>query len=156
MVKYGHDYESMKSERIEPYWWKTFVSIWKKCSTAEGHGQYQTDKTTFMCSCPAWLRSQFFLCKHIVQQRQCPKYHQVTIRRSPPFIIIDESSTRVIANVDDELLLYPSNQANEAIPSPPQVDHLTPISMEQLFTSSINSAVIDSAEPHTMYSMLEN
>ena len=108
-----------------------------------------------MCSCPAWLRSQLFLCKHIVQHRQCPKYHQVTIRRSPPFIVIDETSTRVIANVDDEHLLYPSNKANEAIPSPPQVDHLTPISMEQLFTSSINSAAIDFVEPHYVQHVTE-
>lgn len=114
MTKYKHDYNAMKSGRNKPYWWRAFVTMWKKCSEAEIRGQYQTDKQNFMCSCPAWLKSQFFICKHLVGDMPCPNYHQVTIRRNPPFLIIDRNSTRLIANIDDEFMGDPSSTVSFA------------------------------------------
>ena len=61
-----HNYEHMKSGRERSFRWKTFVCIWKKCFTGEGHGKYNYYKNTFMCSCTDWLRSLLFLWKHIV------------------------------------------------------------------------------------------
>lgn len=113
MVKFDHEYEALKLGRKKPFWWNAFVSMWKKASTSVINGAYHTDQANFICSCPAWLRSQYFICKHLVQDMACPHYHQITIRRSPPFVIIDNNSARLIANVDNEQLsLECSNDHN--------------------------------------------
>lgn len=104
MNKYKHDYGALKSGRKKPYWWKSFVSTWRQCANTAIAGNYITDTHNFICSCPAWLRSQFFICKHLVQGQRCPKYHEVTIKRSQPFIQISPESSRKTANVDDEEL----------------------------------------------------
>lgn len=61
----------------------------------------------FICNCQSWWRSQFFICKHLVHTIQVPQYHQVTIRRQPPCITIDNSSTAVKMNIDDEEMRTP-------------------------------------------------
>lgn len=111
MNKYQHDYTAMYSGRKKPYWWKSFVLTWKKCSASDLGGQYHTDHQNFICSCPAWLRSQWFICKHLVHERTCPNYHHITIRRNAPFITIEHDAIRSRANVDDEEISTQSEQA---------------------------------------------
>lgn len=43
-----------------------------------------------------------FLCKHLIGEKRCPQYRDVTIRRSHPFISISHKSTTPRANVDNE------------------------------------------------------
>ena len=45
---------------------------------------------------------KFFLCKHLTSGHDCPRYHEVNLNRSPPFIIIDKNSARRRANIDHE------------------------------------------------------
>lgn len=63
---------------------------------------YSTDSQTFTCSCTAWLRSPFYLCKHLTRDHPVPMYRELTIRRTPPFIKICKNTTRCRANIAGE------------------------------------------------------
>lgn len=107
LPKICNDYHALHLGLRKPFWWKSFVKTWKNCKMMPVHHSYTTNREMFTCSCPSWQRAQFFLCKHLVFGKECPKYRQVTINRKQPFLVIDEASTRVRANIDDEEFIGP-------------------------------------------------
>lgn len=100
LLKFSEDYECYNLGLKKPHWWKHFVAMWKRTSSTTINDTYITDKKNFTCSCPFWLSSQFFICKHLTNNTPCPKYHEVSINRVPPFLVIDSKSTRRTANFD--------------------------------------------------------
>lgn len=63
---------------------------------------YSTVHQMFTCSCPAWLKSPFFLWKHLTRDQPVPLYRELIIGRTPSFIQICENTTRCRANIDGE------------------------------------------------------
>ena len=47
---------------------KEFKKEWKQYEKREirSNNQYFTDPTKWICSCPAYIHSHFFLCKHLI------------------------------------------------------------------------------------------
>lgn len=137
MRKFVCDYKSLALGVKKPFWWKLFVRSWKLCSASKEHNTYDTCLRMFTCSCLAWQRSQFFLCKHLVGNLACPTYRQVTVNRSPPFVVIDKNSTRVRANIDNEDVIITvdektsSSNSEEAI-NPGNADSRTMNSQEPI------------------------
>lgn len=76
------------------------VQTGKDCKSAPPSGTCFTSKNPYTCS--SWTRAQFSLCKHHVQGRDGFLYKQIFANLTPPVIVIDESSTRVCANIDNE------------------------------------------------------
>lgn len=95
MPKFTSDYQLMMSERKKPSWWRTFVHTWNKCAETPIRGTYEIDRVNWTCSCPAYLRNPFLLCKHLVQGTDLPAYRDL-IRRHPPFLEIRREPNRVI------------------------------------------------------------
>lgn len=102
MPNFRWDNNSHLNSHFRPSCWRAFVREWKISRSNEIQTNWETNSTLFMFSCPAWLRSSFFLCTHLISETPCPGYRQVTIWRSSPFFEIDVDSSRVRANVDDE------------------------------------------------------
>lgn len=102
MRKYSDDYKAYCEGYLKPWWWKEFLKSWKTCSKEQLNRNYITNSNLFICSCLAWQRSQDFFCKHLVHGQEPPEYGQVTLRRSPLFIIVDRKSKRTRANIDEE------------------------------------------------------
>jgi len=117
LVKFQADYEALISGRKKPYWWYAFVKEWRRCGSAEHHDEYHTDTNLFICSCPAWMKSKFFICKHICKDKQVPAYRQLRINRSPPFIQISATQDRLRADIDGEEL--PNFPIQEHVTSDP-------------------------------------
>lgn len=86
MAKFLHDYDSLVLGRNKPFWWKAFVSEWKKCAQSDVQGNSFTDTDNFICSCRTWMRSQYFLCKNLVHDESYPypKYHKVRLTKVHP------------------------------------------------------------------------
>jgi hypothetical protein len=58
----------VKREKAD--WRKAFKKEWKELSTRViNNNAYLTDSNNWICGCPAFLISRFFICKHIVQQK---------------------------------------------------------------------------------------
>lgn len=116
LPKISNDYQALYHGSNKPHWWKAFVRTWKQCKQAQPSGRdYYTDSYNYICTCPAWQRAQFFLCKHIVQDMDCPLYKQISLNRSPPFIVIDKTTERDRANIDnEELICSVDQQASES------------------------------------------
>lgn len=112
ILKFRCDYNSYISGSKKPYLWKVFSREWKrhKEKSVFQMNEYHTDTRNFMCSCPSWLRSQVFLCKHIVKDMDHPHYHQVTMNRKPPFVVIDRESKRLYMYIDEPLLALSPNR----------------------------------------------
>lgn len=92
LMKFINDFEAFKTGVDKPYWWKQFVITWNDCASCLVRHIYDTNSVIFTCPCSAWLRIQFFLYKHLIQNRKCSFYHQVTLNRVKPFIVINEDS----------------------------------------------------------------
>lgn len=92
MTKFDHCYEALINGHKKPERWKSFLSTWKACMRTEVRGEYQTDVVNLMSTISAWVKSQFFICKHIINKIKCPQYHQATINKAQPFVQIDSDS----------------------------------------------------------------
>lgn len=100
--KYWNEYKALLEGSKKPWWWKEFVKTWLKIGNTPIYWTYDTNNFNFTCSCPAWERNNFFLCKHLINQYQCPQYGEVSLYRSPPFLKIERGPVRLRANIDDE------------------------------------------------------
>lgn len=140
LVKVHNDYDAMKNGLKKPSWWKSFVKTWKKCREASTSvTSYNTRRDLFVCSCPQWQKGLFFLCKHLVQNDPCPFYNQVTINRSPPFLLIDTASTRVRANIDSE------DRADLSIPLQEQDVDMGPIHVPNSYVDGEETSTVEDA-----------
>ena len=56
----------LKREKAE--WRKVFKREWKKLSIQTiNNNTYLTDVNNWICGCPAFLTSRFFICKHLIK-----------------------------------------------------------------------------------------
>ena len=61
-------YDKYKNGREKVSWRKEFKSHWKNLAKREFSGElYYTNTEQWICSCPAFLKDRFFLCKHLVK-----------------------------------------------------------------------------------------
>lgn len=72
----------------------------EKRRNAVAISNYVTGQNSLHCSCPLLLKSQFFLCKQVTGDMKCPQYADVTIWRTPPFIVLLQSEYNGRANID--------------------------------------------------------
>ena len=58
----------LQQGRYSVPWRKEFKKEWKQHEkkTIQTYGKYLTDPAKWICSCPAYVKSRFFLCKHLV------------------------------------------------------------------------------------------
>ena len=47
-------------------WRKEFKKEWRQHEKKEINGKYLTNPVQWICSCPAYNQSRFFLCKHLI------------------------------------------------------------------------------------------
>lgn len=104
ILKYIADLEVLREGLKKLNWWKQFRKEWDRCKDAFTQNVYDTKNSLFTCSCPAWLKSQYFICKHLVNQ-PCPQYRDLTINRQSPFIQINVNSKALFANIDGEKIV---------------------------------------------------
>ena len=58
----------VKREKAD--WRKAFKKEWKEASTqTKNSNTYLTDTNNWICACPVFLTSRFFICKHLVLQK---------------------------------------------------------------------------------------
>ncbi|POG59376.1 hypothetical protein GLOIN_2v1789188 [Rhizophagus irregularis DAOM 181602=DAOM 197198] len=62
----------LQQGRYSVPWRKEFKKEWKQHEkkTTQLNGKYFTDSTKWICACPAYIQSRFFLCKHLVNSVQ--------------------------------------------------------------------------------------
>ena len=72
-------------------WQKSFKQQWMRCKyaliTDPDDPKYATNPQRWVCTCPAFIRSQFLICKHLVQSMHpvTPRFFiEVTCRRTTP------------------------------------------------------------------------
>lgn len=66
---------------------------------------YITNSEYWVCSCLAFARSPFQICKHLVRNMEAPTYRDVERFRKPPFLLFRLEEGRHCANIDNELRL---------------------------------------------------
>lgn len=77
--KFVSDYDALNLGLQMASWWRSFVKAWKQAQKNSQNsvvGEYDTNKSLFICSCGSWLRSQYFIWKHLVYKEDCPFYGQ--------------------------------------------------------------------------------
>jgi hypothetical protein len=61
-------YNKYQNGREKVSWRKDFKKHWKDLTKRELSGElYYTNTDQWICSCPAFLKDRFFLCKHLVK-----------------------------------------------------------------------------------------
>lgn len=103
-IEFGLIFEGSK----KPYWWKSFVAEWKRCLGTLVQHVYKTDFEAWTCTCPAYRRSPFLLCKHLVRNQPCPYFRDVCRYRQPPFMVFCRRENVYFANIDNEIDTTPS------------------------------------------------
>jgi hypothetical protein len=85
----------IKREKAD--WRKAFKKEWKELSTRSLNcNTYLTDTNNWICGCPAFLTSRFFICKHLVQQKGVVNalfFDEVHRHHQYPFVDIISSQT---------------------------------------------------------------
>ncbi|CAG8759777.1 9645_t:CDS:1, partial [Ambispora leptoticha] len=80
-------FSQIRAGNIEPHWWVDFKREWtyaganeeerakmrsnkrkRSIDTSNSSGPYFTEVPQWGCSCPAFFRNRFLLCKHLVRQ----------------------------------------------------------------------------------------
>jgi hypothetical protein len=63
-----HRIQLLQQGRYLVEWRKEFKKEWKKHEkkVTEINGRYLTNPAQWICSCPAYIQSRFFLCKHLI------------------------------------------------------------------------------------------
>src|SRR6202011_5561231 len=72
-----------------PCWQKQFKCEWKKLAatpiTMPLNERYRPDPYKWVCTCPAFVRSRFLICKHLIQAVPPTFFLQVKQNRTLPF-----------------------------------------------------------------------
>lgn len=84
--KFYNDSQMLLDGSKIPKWWKDFRREWVSLSTREINGSDNTNSSLWCCTCPAFMRSRFLFCKHLIKDRPCPIYRDVIRARFPPFL----------------------------------------------------------------------
>ena len=97
------------------------ATLWDKAAEETINGVYETDRDAWVCTCEAFRRNQFLLCKHLINGMERPSYRDIERFRRPPFLRIRRVDGRRCPNIDNELHEY--NQIGEE--QEPLVNHET-------------------------------
>ena len=109
MPKVEADHNLLLTGRKKPTWWHDFTKEWAHASIHDAQNSYVTNAGTWTCSCPAYLRSRFLLCKHLIAGTACPAYRAVIRNRHPPFLQIRTDPDRHIPQIGGELQHLPGS-----------------------------------------------
>jgi hypothetical protein len=76
------------SKRREPNWFKEYLVEWNVVATQLIHDISYTDGSNWVCSCPQFKLSCFYICKHLVlQSKKTLKFRtELNIQDSYPFV----------------------------------------------------------------------
>ena len=95
-------WERFNNNREFPSWWGAFKSEWKKALDAdiESDDRYLTNVDTWICSCPAFIKNTYMVCKHLAKtytdrDPTFPQYATTNRRHDHPFIRFGEACTRI-------------------------------------------------------------
>ena len=80
-----YDYKELSKGVSFPKWLKDFMIEWRKLRIRDENHTYETDKQRWICSCPAYLRNRFMLCKHLIDGSSPPNPRSIVRSRLPPF-----------------------------------------------------------------------
>ncbi|CAG8566882.1 5364_t:CDS:2 [Paraglomus occultum] len=93
------------NNREFPSWWHAFKREWndaKEKDMDDAH-QYHTDTVSWICSCPAYLKHPYLICKHLVATKIrlvpgfMPLFKDIMRRHDYPFIDFhQESNARIL------------------------------------------------------------
>ena len=89
----------VKREKAD--WRKSFKKEWKELSKQILNNTYSFDINNWVCGCPAFLTSRFFICKHLVQGRgdvDIQFFDQVHRHHQCPFLSISPMSINNFRN----------------------------------------------------------
>ncbi|KIJ32253.1 hypothetical protein M422DRAFT_35915 [Sphaerobolus stellatus SS14] len=72
---YYHKLDALQNynrrNRLKSSWHKHFKSEWKRCEKAmigdPENLQYTPNPQAWVCTCPYFTKSRFFICKHLIQ-----------------------------------------------------------------------------------------
>lgn len=96
------DLKNMEIGTLKPVWWTRFRMTWKKLADTEIRGVYNTKKILWTCSCPAFLASEFLLCKHLIHGKELPQYREINRFHRPPFLRFEENEGMFFPNLMNE------------------------------------------------------
>lgn len=72
-----------------PSWWRAFKREWERATAREipdGEDRYHTDAETWTCSCQAYLRSPYLICKHLVSKKKVGTFKETMRRHDYPLV----------------------------------------------------------------------
>ena len=104
MPKVEADFKLLAQGLKKPKWWGEFTKEWVQASNKALNGSYETNTTTWTCSCPAYMRSRFLICKHLINGASCPAYRSLVRNRRPPFLQVRVDPERYVPDMAGELL----------------------------------------------------
>jgi hypothetical protein len=91
-------------------WRKEFKREWVSLSKKNINGVYLTNIETWTCSCPSFLLSRFFICKHLVHQSQfridSQFFRHVQRQGYYPFLTFNTNSSELAYDISKEGLYY--------------------------------------------------
>ena len=103
MPKVESDFTLLLRGLRKPKWWKDFTKEWIAAKCRSAGGTYKTNAGTWTCSCPAYLRSRFLFCKHLIAGAECPAYRALVRNRHPPFLQFRVDPGRLVPDMGHHL-----------------------------------------------------
>ena len=97
------DYSLLIRGLKKPRWWRDFTKEWMQAKSRPIEGNYSTNAGTWTCSCPAYRRSRFCFCKHLIANMECPAYRELVRNRHPPFLQFRVDPDRHVPDMGGEL-----------------------------------------------------
>lgn len=128
LPKFHDDLEMLKIGKKLPLWYKSFCKEWDtKAATAPSGQSYVTLPLQWMCSCPSFYLSKYFLCKHLCSSASRPECRDIQRNNHAPFWVFGRVEGRryplfekpISCTRDISLLPSPQN-------SPPLRDFIPP------------------------------
>ena len=76
--------------------------------------RYHVDINNWICSCPAYLKSRYLICKHLVCKKNgrqfIPTYTETVRRHDYPFLIFENENLPTITPINNPWVRYGMNE----------------------------------------------
>jgi len=101
-----------------PTWWQNFKKDWTSLSLIDirpgMEDRYHVDINNWICSCPAYLKSRYLICKHLVCKKNgrqfIPTYTETVRRHDYPFLIFENENLPTITPINNPWVRYGMNE----------------------------------------------
>ncbi|CAG8840215.1 1031_t:CDS:2, partial [Gigaspora margarita] len=108
VLKYNYKY-NYNRPRIFPAWWIGFKRDWDKASITEVRLDmdevYHVDINDWVCSCSAYLRSRYLICKHLIAKINGtyfrPIFIETTRKHDHPLIVFGKDKVTTIDPINN-------------------------------------------------------